>query len=357
MALILMMCMLRQDTITIRDTALYKPWAYLTVNPQGEVYLIDSEMKIRHYSSEGNLMRVFGGRGQGPGEFMVAFNLGYVDGALWVQDAARRLIHVFSREGEFLRSLFSEKMTAYTHRVTGGWLSIDYPRERGETGRLILFDRDMEASKVVFTWEPTWTHEPKVYPKEIQHKRLAINPAREQSFVKVSRDGRFAYILPPGYRLEIHVLDIEKEKLVRTIELPDKPIPFNEAWGWEKVNASNKLSRTGFKASLDAPDTFPIARGLGLTHDGLLWLTHWSAHPDRDKPQQLVTHSGEVLHGKDSAAYRRIYDVVNGRGYLSGYEDDEAVVYIVPEAEIHTFIAQHPIHFEKKEKGLFVSIK
>ena len=53
---------------------------------------------------------------------------------------------------------------------------------------------------------------------------------------------------------------------------------------------------------------------------------------------------------------RRVYDVIEGMAYLSGHEDDEAVVYVLPESELRSFIAAHPIHYEAKERGLFIDV-
>jgi hypothetical protein len=76
----------------------------ITVGEDGEIFAVDGRARaVRVFSPEGVLLREFGGRGGGPGEFDSApawVTLGR--DSVVVQDLYR--IHVFSRTGEFLGS-------------------------------------------------------------------------------------------------------------------------------------------------------------------------------------------------------------------------------------------------------------
>ncbi|KPK89292.1 hypothetical protein AMJ80_10000 [bacterium SM23_31] len=58
-----------ENTIDDYDFLLAKPGYYITVNSRNEILVID-ELKIKVYDGSGKGIKIFGGRGQGPGEFI-----------------------------------------------------------------------------------------------------------------------------------------------------------------------------------------------------------------------------------------------------------------------------------------------
>ena len=78
----------------------------VAVDKDETIYVVDSkEARIKVFDREGRFLRAFGGKGQGPGEFVRPFGI-FISpkDEILVDDSARRRITVFSREGNFLRN-------------------------------------------------------------------------------------------------------------------------------------------------------------------------------------------------------------------------------------------------------------
>lgn len=78
----------------------------LAVDAEGTIYLTQpQEHLIRIFSSAGELVRIAGRAGQGPGEFQSMGSLGWLGDSLSIGDFRNQRVSLFSREGTFIRSL------------------------------------------------------------------------------------------------------------------------------------------------------------------------------------------------------------------------------------------------------------
>ncbi|MFC1477601.1 hypothetical protein ACFL6L_03935 [candidate division KSB1 bacterium] len=82
---------------------------HLAVNDAGDIYILD-EWKIKTYDSMGQPMKIFGGYGQGPGEFSkIAQNIEFThEGLFWVREG--QYLNIFSQEHDLIekRLLYSD---------------------------------------------------------------------------------------------------------------------------------------------------------------------------------------------------------------------------------------------------------
>ena len=70
------------------------------------VYVLETQpAQVLQFDRSGNRIRVFGRRGQGPGEFTRPSELGLAHGELWVCDPLGARLELFSQDGEYLRSV------------------------------------------------------------------------------------------------------------------------------------------------------------------------------------------------------------------------------------------------------------
>lgn len=77
----------------------------LTVAPDGSIYSVHgNEQVVRRFGPDGRLLRVFGGNGEGPGEFRGPSSLGWIGDSLWVADSRTGRFSVFSAGGDFIYS-------------------------------------------------------------------------------------------------------------------------------------------------------------------------------------------------------------------------------------------------------------
>ncbi len=76
----------------------------VVVNRRDEVYVFDaSAPNLRHYASDGELLRVIGAKGSGPGEYTRSNGLAvFADGRLALWDAGSSRVNVYSDTGAFL---------------------------------------------------------------------------------------------------------------------------------------------------------------------------------------------------------------------------------------------------------------
>lgn len=72
----------------------------------GSVAILDTQVQlVRVFDSTGAYLHSFGGRGDGPGEFSYGIGVSSdSQGRIWVSDARRPALHVFSAEGRYLES-------------------------------------------------------------------------------------------------------------------------------------------------------------------------------------------------------------------------------------------------------------
>ena len=93
----------------------------ITVDRDGSAFVFDrQDATIRVYDADGTLQTKFGGPGEGPGEFRMPAALGFRADTLWVADIRLRRISLFSRTGEFVRSMNMPSVPfTFTREVQG----------------------------------------------------------------------------------------------------------------------------------------------------------------------------------------------------------------------------------------------
>ena len=109
----------------------------VSIDRQGRLYVADGAMKIRMYGPDGKVIRAFGRRGQGPGEFMSIDRLWFAGDTLVVTSLGARRATLFSPAGEMLatwdlRLADGGRAELLAHRPNG-WLAWVRPRSREMT--------------------------------------------------------------------------------------------------------------------------------------------------------------------------------------------------------------------------------
>lgn len=73
------------------------------VTDRGDVFVLDAMSRdVRVFDSDGELLRVIGGPGEGPGEFASPVSMGLLGDTLWVADVRNRRMTWFSAVGDLL---------------------------------------------------------------------------------------------------------------------------------------------------------------------------------------------------------------------------------------------------------------
>ena len=77
----------------------------ITAVSSHDIYLLDSRSyTVFHTDAQLNIINSFGGKGQGPGEFEVSYNIAAIGDTISVIDDQLRRVSYFDRNGKFIRS-------------------------------------------------------------------------------------------------------------------------------------------------------------------------------------------------------------------------------------------------------------
>ncbi len=97
------------------DLLFFNSFCDLAAAPDGGLFIADSrEHKVFKFDARGNLVKSFGQKGQGPGDFNSPDNLSVLDGKYLVvgEYAESRRISLFDLEGKFNRLLATKRLTS-----------------------------------------------------------------------------------------------------------------------------------------------------------------------------------------------------------------------------------------------------
>jgi hypothetical protein len=88
------------DTVWISDSTVeFSQIVDLALSPIGRLFVLDRrDANVRELTSDGKLVRTFGSKGEGPGEFSRPSTIGLFVDSLWVAEALPRRVSVFALE-------------------------------------------------------------------------------------------------------------------------------------------------------------------------------------------------------------------------------------------------------------------
>ncbi|MFW6128679.1 MAG: 6-bladed beta-propeller [Candidatus Aminicenantaceae bacterium] len=105
------------------DTFFYNTHTDITVAPDGSIFAASSRQhKVFKFDSNGNLIKSFGQKGQGPGDFNVPGDLSILDEKYLVvgKYAGNHRISLFDLEGHFVKVLKTTKSVHYPLALKDG---------------------------------------------------------------------------------------------------------------------------------------------------------------------------------------------------------------------------------------------
>jgi len=303
------------------------------------------DQSILHINEKGETVGTFSRRGQGPGELSNPTRIGFMDSKLWVIDLARTGVMFFSRDGEYLNTIDSKKIFPAVLACSNGLLSIHHSLGRSEQA-VIHFISDLPPHKTTLLaeWQPEWVYEEPVF--ETVPSRFPFSPVREEIHFRVGDEGKFAFLIPSGPTLSIHVFNLESKKLDHIIQRDEKPLEFNADWGMKKMKQAEERERTPF--TLSNPEFFPLVRDFHID-SGVLVIEKWSYDPDTSRSFLTLDVDGlSTQLDYDPVYSNRIIHRNGDDVYLSGYDNatDHAIVFKCKRSELNATAKANPIEYE-----------
>jgi hypothetical protein len=119
------------------------------VDRDGNVYVFEgSESAFRVYSPDGELLRRFGGRGEGPGEFRSAPRFGILGDTIWAIESFGRRISLFRLDGTVISTAPIQAVTIPLHTNVGLVMPVAMRSDGLFTSDMTMFSssRDMELN-------------------------------------------------------------------------------------------------------------------------------------------------------------------------------------------------------------------
>lgn len=344
----------------------------------GNLYAFDRlAARIVVVGPDGNLVREFGRRGEGPGEFRDAAEMAVLaDGRVLVVDMGHRAYQIFDSEGQFermvrasggamfvVRRLYPEdgreSVVTSAEVVSVGW-------RRPENGspdmvlpnlraieRIVFEEDDATTETAVEAWVPPW-HERTVRELAGGEGLRIIGPAgRRRAFeppllAGVLPGGRIAYSDSSGYAIKIAERD---GHIASILTRPFSPEPVTERvmraererrLGNLRSASEGSVSRSPDRIvvsgagggrreqieTMDFYDEVPVVRDLSTSWSGQIWVQRRGEEPASDGPVDVLAPDGRYL-GSFRAGAARLPDAFGPGGLAAFIERDELDIQTV----------------------------
>lgn len=133
---------------SLEDDLLFQ-WIGVTVDMAGNIFVTDSlDYSLKKFSSDGNLLKKRGGRGQGPGEFMAPRLLEASANYLYVTDHLKSGIQVFGKDLQFVRHIpvqapLTDFCVLEDNNIAVAPLSVNSPSQ------ILFFDEEGNINRVM----------------------------------------------------------------------------------------------------------------------------------------------------------------------------------------------------------------
>lgn len=257
--------------------AVLKPGNF-AVDGRNRVYIYESsDGVIKAFDENGRFLRNIGGEGQGPGEFVQAFFLGFCpDGRLLVTDFQAQRTSFFSPDGDFLTSYQWADNLSVPHLILDdGFVVQTFASGRGFDSKLFLKTYDFEG-KELKSWGEFVLPASKRITRSLAGGGSVTTGGRvPQSpgsvFAGDERFRRIYHCLNSAYLIEVY--DAEG-RLFRKIDRPYERVPVTAA---DKEEFLARMSRNAttreLYESMPWPDVKTVTERMFCDDAGNLWVT------------------------------------------------------------------------------------
>jgi hypothetical protein len=239
------------------------------VDEEGIIYALDTQdTKVKIYDGSGNFLKLFGQKGQGPGEFdtPVSLHLSPED-ELVVEDAIGRRLVFFTKEGKFIKNLSMAAQLGVVNTLMdgmGGFIA----REMGFEGNQMFF----EMKKYDREFSPLFSIDKINFPLPLPGSGNKINVMDIMAIYQFDIDGNILYGRNLDY--EIKVLSPEG-KHIRSIRKEYEPVKVTEEDITTMLKMIPNVGAGNIKDMIEFPKDFPPYQFFTLDEEGRLFVKTW----------------------------------------------------------------------------------
>lgn len=243
----------------------------IAVDKAGHIYTLDpKDVKIRVFDAQGELIRTFGRRGQGPGELQGPGSIRiWPNGRIVIFDVLLQRFNIFDKKGNFQRSIKAERLPIGVVKLDsrGNIYQAQITREspQSETIRLVRYDSSLNQKVIYHT-----------QTRKIERRVLSLySPGY---YFDLSNDDYFFWIFSPQY--VVHIVD-SQGKIIKKIIRQYKPRPIDRR---ERTKLMKKWAfrLKGLPPSIKIkfPDFYPAASGLLVDDAKRIYIRTWEEEKD-----------------------------------------------------------------------------
>ncbi|WP_420636303.1 6-bladed beta-propeller [Candidatus Palauibacter sp.] len=341
----------------------------------GNLYLFDRlAARVVVVGSDGDFVREFGRKGEGPGEFQSAMDMVVMsDGRVVIADMGHRAYHLFDPGGNLERMVrmggFAQVREMYPE--TGGESVVRGAKMLGAVFQSVLRDSimvfpDTRTIERIFltgdeaavetaaeVWGPAWTKlterpfaggpqkimsrgprrgfEPELFAGVLPGGRIAFSDSSAYAIKIAEQDGRISAILTRPLSPEPvteRVMRAEKDRRLRDLEgRPESSV--SRSGDRMTVSGTGGGARARERIeTLEFAEEIPVVRDLRTSWSGRIWVQRRGDEPVSDGPIDILAPDGRYL-GSYRAGATQLPDAF-GPGRLAAFiERDELDVQTV----------------------------
>ena len=323
---------------------------------------------------DGDFVREFGRRGEGPGEFQSPMDMVVMsDGRVVIADRGHRAYHLFTPSGDFermvrmgrmaqVREMFPEaggesvvrgaRMLGFSFQVAGE-STIGPSANPRSIERIFLTGDEATVETAAEVWGPAWTRltkrlipggrqrimsrgarrgfEPELFAGVLPGGRIAFSDSSAYAIKLAERDGRISSILARPFSPEPvteRVMQAEKDRRLRDLEdRPENSVSRSEGRMVVPGTGGGARARERIE-TLEFAEEIPVVRDLHTSWDGRIWVLRRGEEPASDGPIDILAADGRYL-GSYRTGATRLPDAFGPGGLAAFIERDELDVQTV----------------------------
>jgi len=284
----------------------------IAVDNSGNIYTLDpKDIKIRVFDPMGLLLRTFGRKGQGPGEFSGPGSLRIMaDGNLVVGDILKRTFTYLTLDGKHLKTVSTSKLPVGLVRIDSGGFVYQYKRGRGykAVDELIKYDPNLNPIMKFHSFERT-------------RKSRVINPFPEGYYFDVTKDDDFIWVLSSTY--DIHVVD-PNGKTIRRIVKDNDPIKITNA-DKDRYTKEASSQMPSVRLRIEFPDYYPVSSRLFIDDRDQIYIRTYEKDAQGGVYHDVFDPEGRYIVRFTLPENEQVVVIKNNKLYCMIRENEEGI--------------------------------
>jgi len=258
----------------------------------GSVYVLSLiNYKIKKFDARGQLVKTFGGKGQGPGEFNYPTRLFIENDRIYVWDIEESRFSEFHQDGTFMAWKSPPRHGVDIVRKRGGWAYGTWVSAvKSEPNAVVtLFLADEEFKQVQPIAESRGNGYGATFIAE--RGKSIYTPVHPVPKLEVSRDGKRIYLLSPT-TLDVTIFD-ENGNPVGQLKKNMPRLPFNPDWANIRLEEVKRIYRDRTYQTSYYKE-FPVVRSFLASPGGDLVFRLWTFEPHKTDKTIALRENGSA---------------------------------------------------------------